>query len=57
MEKQRVGGRGKMAKTEEPPGRSSVATEPERSFCVCAPAKLAMEASEPRDGCTSFSKC
>lgn len=41
----REGGRGKVAKT-EPPGRASVATEPESLFCFCAPAKLATEASE-----------
>lgn len=45
MEKQRVGGGGKMART-EPPGRPSVATEPDSWFYFCAPAKLAVEAYE-----------
>lgn len=45
MDKQRVGGRDKMAKT-EPPGRASVATRPESLFYFCGPAKLAMEGSE-----------
>lgn len=44
-DKQRVGGGDRMAKT-EPPGRASVATEPESLFYFCGPAKLAMEASE-----------
>ena len=45
MDKQRVGGRDKMAKT-EPPRRASVATEPESLFYFWGPAKLAVEASE-----------
>lgn len=39
MDKQRVGGRDKMTKT-EPPGRASVATEPESLFYFCGPAKI-----------------
>lgn len=45
MDKQRVGGGDKMAKT-EPPGRASVATEPKSLFYFYGPAKLAVEAPE-----------